>query len=50
VARLRELAKPHQVYEFDAGHGSMVTEEQIHQLEVQLAFCHEHLGTPAPLS
>jgi dipeptidyl aminopeptidase/acylaminoacyl peptidase len=48
VARLRELDKPHQVYEFEAGHGSMVIEEQIRQLEVQLTFCHDHLGTPAP--
>jgi dipeptidyl aminopeptidase/acylaminoacyl peptidase len=50
VARLRELDKPHQVYEFEAGHGSMVIEEQIRQLEVQLTFCHDHLGTPAPLA
>jgi dipeptidyl aminopeptidase/acylaminoacyl peptidase len=49
VARLRELGKPHQVYEYDAGHGSMVVDEQIRQLEVQLDFCHRHLGTPPPL-
>jgi dipeptidyl aminopeptidase/acylaminoacyl peptidase len=48
VARLRELGKPHHVYEFDAGHDSMVVEEQIRQMEMQLTFCHDHLGTPLP--
>src|SRR5207253_9329928 len=28
LARLRELDRPHDVYEFDAGHSSMVVEEQ----------------------
>ncbi|MBO0685510.1 MAG: S9 family peptidase [Candidatus Dormibacteraeota bacterium] len=49
VARLRGLNKTHQVYEYDAGHGSMVADEQIRQMELQLSFCHEHLGTPSPL-
>jgi dipeptidyl aminopeptidase/acylaminoacyl peptidase len=49
VGRLRELGRPHEFYEFDAGHSSMVVEEQINQLERQLAFAHRHLGTPAPL-
>ena len=48
VTRLRELDKPHEVYEFDAGHSSMVVDEQIRQMEIQLAFCHRHLDTPAP--
>jgi dienelactone hydrolase len=49
VTRLCDLNKPHQVHRFDAGHASMVVEEQIRQMEVQLTFCHTHLGTPAPL-
>jgi dipeptidyl aminopeptidase/acylaminoacyl peptidase len=48
VARLRDLNKPHHVYEYDAGHGSMVVDEQIRQMELQLTFCHDHLGTPQP--
>jgi dipeptidyl aminopeptidase/acylaminoacyl peptidase len=49
VSRLRELGKPHQLYEFEAGHSSLVVEEQIRQMELQLEFAHRHLGTPAPL-
>jgi dipeptidyl aminopeptidase/acylaminoacyl peptidase len=48
LARLRELGKFHDYYEFEAGHGSLVVEEQIRQAEMQLAFIHRHLGTPAP--
>jgi acetyl esterase/lipase len=48
TARLRELDRPHEYYEFDAGHGSLDTAEQIGQTERQLAFAHRHLGTPAP--
>jgi hypothetical protein len=48
LARLRELGRSHEYYEFDAGHGSLVIEEQIRQAEMQLAFAHRHLGTPAP--
>jgi dipeptidyl aminopeptidase/acylaminoacyl peptidase len=49
VGRLRELGRPHEFYEFDAGHSSMVVDEQINQLERQLAFAHRYLGTQAPL-
>jgi acetyl esterase/lipase len=49
LERLDELAKPHEVYRFDAGHGSLVVEESIRQLEAQIAFAARHLGTRAPL-
>ncbi|HEV8638468.1 MAG TPA: prolyl oligopeptidase family serine peptidase [Chloroflexota bacterium] len=50
LARLRELGKPHEVYRYDAGHGSLVVDESIRQLERQIAFAAEHLGTPPPRS
>jgi acetyl esterase/lipase len=50
IARLRELGKPHEIYRYDAGHGSLVIEETIRQIEVQIAFAARHLGTPPPLS
>jgi dipeptidyl aminopeptidase/acylaminoacyl peptidase len=46
VARLRELGRPHELYEFDAGHSSMVVEERLRQIEAQIDFAHRHLGTP----
>lgn len=49
LARLRELGKPHEYYEFDAGHSSAVVDEQIRQIEKRIDFVHRHLGTPAPL-
>ncbi|MBI2940540.1 MAG: S9 family peptidase [Chloroflexi bacterium] len=49
LARLRELGKPHEVYRYDAGHGSLVIDENIRQIEAQIAFLAKHLGTPAPL-
>jgi acetyl esterase/lipase len=48
VARLRDLGKPHEVYRYDAGHGSLVIEETLRQLEAQLAFASRHLGTMPP--
>ena len=47
LARLRELGRPHEVYRFDAGHGSLVVEETIRQTEAMLAFAARHLGIPA---
>ena len=38
LARLEELGRPHEVYRFDAGHGSLVIEETIRQVEVALTF------------
>jgi dipeptidyl aminopeptidase/acylaminoacyl peptidase len=48
IARLEELGAPHEVYRYDAGHGSLVTDETIRQTEAMLAFASKHLGTPAP--
>jgi dipeptidyl aminopeptidase/acylaminoacyl peptidase len=48
LARLRELDRPHEYYEFDAGHSSLVVDERVRQLETQIDFVHRHLGTPAP--
>ena len=48
LARLRELGKPHEVYRYDAGHGSLVVEETIRQVEAQLAFAAKHLGSKPP--
>ncbi|MCW2635736.1 MAG: Dipeptidyl aminopeptidase/acylaminoacyl peptidase [Blastococcus sp.] len=43
LARLGELGKEHEVYRFDAGHGSLVIEETIRQVEVALAFALKHV-------
>jgi dipeptidyl aminopeptidase/acylaminoacyl peptidase len=49
VDRLRELGLVHETYRYDAGHGSLVIDERIRQIEAQIAFLAKHLGTPAPL-
>ena len=38
-----KLGKEHEVYRFDAGHGSLVIEETIRQVEVALAFALRHV-------
>lgn len=38
LAELDRLGKRHEVYRFDAGHGSLVIEETIRQVEVALSF------------
>ena len=43
LSRLEELGKEHEVYRFDAGHGSLVIEETIRQVEVALAFALRHV-------
>ncbi|MBM4433716.1 MAG: S9 family peptidase [Chloroflexi bacterium] len=48
-ARLRELGKAFETYRYDAGHGSLVIDERIRQMEAQIAFLAKHLGTPKPL-
>lgn len=45
TARLRELGIPYDEYRYDAGHGSVVVDEQIKQLALQLDFAAKHLGT-----
>jgi dipeptidyl aminopeptidase/acylaminoacyl peptidase len=44
VERLRTLDKPHEVYRYDAGHGSLVVEERIKQVRLELAFALRHVG------
>ncbi len=47
LATLRGLGKPVEIYWFAAGHGSLVTEEQIRQQEMALRFADAVLGRPA---
>lgn len=49
IERLQGLNKPHEVYRFDAGHGSLVIEEVIRQVEKQIDFASRHLGTRPPI-
>jgi dipeptidyl aminopeptidase/acylaminoacyl peptidase len=49
VKRLEELGLDHELYRYDAGHGSYVVEEQIRQIEKQLEFCADHIGTARPI-
>jgi acetyl esterase/lipase len=42
LARLAELGKPHEVYRYDAGHGSLVVEERIRQMAAEMAFARKH--------
>ncbi len=49
IDRLEQLSKPHQVYRFDAGHGSLRSDEKVRQMEVELDFGSRHLGTTPPL-
>jgi acetyl esterase/lipase len=46
--RLRALGKPFEEYRYDAGHGSLVVDERIKQVAMQIAFVAKHLGTPSP--
>jgi dienelactone hydrolase len=43
LARLRELGKEHEVYRYDAGHGSLVVEERIRQVAATIDFARKHL-------
>jgi dipeptidyl aminopeptidase/acylaminoacyl peptidase len=47
--RLLELGKKFEEYRFDAGHGSLVVDEQIRQVEMQIAFAARNLGTQEPI-
>ncbi|WP_026341731.1 prolyl oligopeptidase family serine peptidase [Actinomadura atramentaria] len=44
LARLAELGVPHDTYRYDAGHGSLVVEERIKQMEAEISFARKHLG------
>lgn len=48
VDRLKERDHPHEVYRYDAGHGSLVVEERIKQTRMELSFALKHLPTSAP--
>ncbi|HEX6470971.1 MAG TPA: prolyl oligopeptidase family serine peptidase [Streptosporangiaceae bacterium] len=43
LARLADLGKPHEVYRYDAGHGSLVVEERIRQMAAEMAFARKHV-------
>jgi dipeptidyl aminopeptidase/acylaminoacyl peptidase len=47
--RLLELGKKFEEYRFDAGHGSLVIDEQIRQVEMEIAFAARSLGTQDPI-
>jgi acetyl esterase/lipase len=47
VERLNQLGKPYQEYRYDAGHGSLVVDESLKQLGMEIDFVAKHLGTPA---
>ncbi|MGW1926416.1 hypothetical protein ACWCQ0_46185 [Streptomyces massasporeus] len=42
--RLKARGAVHEVYRYDAGHGSLVVEERIKQVGLDLAFAAKHLG------
>ncbi|MFF2044516.1 S9 family peptidase [Kitasatospora sp. NPDC058170] len=44
VERLEGLGTPHEVYRYDAGHGSLVVEERIKQLRLEIDFVRRHLA------
>ncbi len=48
IERLTALGKPHEVYRYDAGHGSLVVEERIKQLRMELDFALRHVGPAQP--
>jgi dipeptidyl aminopeptidase/acylaminoacyl peptidase len=43
LARLDELGTPHEVYRYDAGHGSLVVAERIKQMALTLDFLRRHV-------
>ncbi len=49
IAKLEELRRPHEVFRFDAGHGSLRTDERIRQQEAMIDFVARHMGTTPPL-
>ncbi|MFI8911074.1 prolyl oligopeptidase family serine peptidase [Streptomyces sp. NPDC053513] len=49
VDRLAARGAVHEVYRYDAGHGSLVVEERIKQVALDLDFAARHLGTTPPL-
>ena len=49
LERLRQRGYQPDVYRYQAGHGSLVTEETIHQMEVMLAFLAREIGSASVL-
>ena len=49
VERLKALRKPYEEYRYDAGHGSLVIDEQLKQVAMQIDFVAKRLGTQAAL-
>ncbi|MEV0301316.1 S9 family peptidase [Streptomyces prasinus] len=47
VHRLQSREAPHEVYRYDAGHGSLVVDERIKQVRLELDFAERYLGTRA---
>lgn len=45
VKRLESRGAPHEVYRYDAGHGSLVIDERIKQVHQELTFAQHHLKT-----
>ena len=43
VTRLEARQHPHEVYRYDAGHGSLVVEERIKQVRMEIAFAQKYL-------
>ena len=48
LSALETLGTPHEVYRYDAGHGSLVVDERVRQVRAELSFVARHLGLPAP--
>ncbi|KUJ67608.1 peptide hydrolase [Streptomyces albus subsp. albus] len=48
VARLAQRGAAHEVYRYDAGHGSLVVAERIKQLRQEIEFAQRHLRHPDP--
>lgn len=48
VTRLEERGHPHEVYRYDAGHGSLVIEERIKQVRLEIDFALRHLPGLTP--
>ena len=44
--RLKQLGKPYEEYRYDAGHGSLVVDESLKQLAMEIDFVARQLGTP----
>jgi len=44
LVRLADRGVPHEVYRFDAGHGSLVVDERIRQVEAELSFARRSVG------